>query len=79
MSEELERAAERGAQKALERIGLGDESAGADIKEMRTWLTSFRLIKSSFARTTVQIFTWAFWIVLLGGALAWISKKLGIH
>lgn len=76
---EIEEAAEKGAQKALERIGLGDEGAGADIKELRNWLGSFRLIKSTFAQTTARILTLAFWLVLLGGGLSWLAKKLGIH
>ncbi|NIW97185.1 MAG: hypothetical protein GWN13_02860, partial [Phycisphaerae bacterium] len=77
MADSIEEAAEKGAQKALERIGLGDECAGDDIKEIRSWLDTFRVIKRGFTQTTVRIFTAAFWVLLLGGLISYIAKKLG--
>ena len=50
----LEQAAERGARRALERIGLHDENAGKDINDLRTLIDSWREAKSTISKTVVQ-------------------------
>lgn len=41
----LDDAAERGATRALARIGLEDEHAGRDIGALREWLGAYRTVK----------------------------------
>jgi hypothetical protein len=45
ISEFMEAIAERGANKALARVGLGDESAASDMMEIRNWVSSARVAK----------------------------------
>lgn len=47
----LESAAERGAKKALESVGLHDEEASNDIRDMRGLLESYRTVKTSVLTT----------------------------
>lgn len=72
----LKRIAKRGARAALIEIGLDDRRAGEDIRELREWLSNFRLIKREFKQTTVKLFTTGFWLVLLAGTLTWLSKNI---
>lgn len=63
----LRRAARHGARDALKEIGLGDESAGNDVRELRSWLESMRVWKDTAWKTTARVFTLAFWGTLLAG------------
>lgn len=47
----LERAAERGAQKALHSLGLQDDDAPQDVAELRNLLESWREVKSTALRS----------------------------
>jgi len=57
----LEDAAERGARKAMERIGLQDERAGKDVAELRSLLEAWRDTKATARRTVVK---WAIGVML---------------
>lgn len=72
----LRRAARHGARDALKEIGLGDENAGEDIKELRAWLESLHVWKDTAWRTTARVFTLAFWAVLLAGLLHWAKEHV---
>ena len=73
----LEEAAEKGAEKALAKVGLSDENAGADIRDLRDWLRACRIIKSESLKTAVSITTKAIILALVVG-LAWlIGVKVG--
>jgi hypothetical protein len=61
----IEAAAERGAKRALERVGLHDDYAGKDINDLRTLIEGWRQAKQTVARTIMQAATMA-----LLGALA---------
>lgn len=65
LDEMLEQAAERGARRALERVGLHDDNAGKDVNDLRTLIDSWRQAKQTVARTITQAATMA-----LLGALA---------
>jgi hypothetical protein len=60
-SEELEamldRAAKRGAAEALRELGLQDDDAASDLREMRSLLDAWRLTKKSIWSTTVKMGT----------------------
>ena len=65
VEEMMEVAAEKGARRALERIGLHDDDAGRDINDLRTLIDGWRETK----RTVTQAVTK--WITMgLLGALA---------
>jgi Family of unknown function (DUF6127) len=63
--EMLERAAKRGAMEALESIGLHDDSAVHDVRELRGLLDAWRGAKKTVWKTMMQAMTMA-----LLGALA---------
>ena len=60
-SEELEaildRAAKRGAAEALRELGLQDDDAASDLREMHSLLDAWRLTKKSIWSTTVKMGT----------------------
>ena len=70
----LRDAAEEGASRALERIGLHDKSAAADIKEARDLIAAFRAAKSTAGRTLVHTITVVIISALLTGTA--IKAKL---
>jgi hypothetical protein len=53
----LERAAERGARRALERLGLHDDEAGKDIRDLRTLIDGWRTAKKTVITTITQWLT----------------------
>lgn len=63
-----ERGAYLGANNALAHVGLNDENAGADVKDLRSLLTGYRLVRSTtkkaawgaFARILQWVFTIGF-------------------
>ena len=67
----LEQAAERGARRALERLGLHDDDAGKDIRDLRTLIDGWRTAKKTVVTTVVQWLT----IGLLGAVAATIYWK----
>ena len=68
MAEMVERAAEAGAKKALREVGLSDDDASNDVRELWYLLDSYRGAKRTFQRTVVQAITTIFLGVLMAGA-----------
>ncbi len=64
----LERAAEAGARSALDRIGLHDEDAGHDMRELRGLLDAWRDAKRTATQTVVRTLTVALLGLLAAGA-----------
>lgn len=73
----LEQAAEKGAEKALARVGLSDEGAGADIRDLRDWLRACRVIKSEALRTAVSVTTKAVIMAIIIGLAYMAGVKIG--
>ena len=71
----IERAAEAGARKALREVGLSDEDANSDVKELRNLLDSFRSAKRTVGKTLVQALTTVFLAALMAGAYFNFSDK----
>ena len=69
----LEQAAERGARRALERLGLHDDDAGKDIRDLRTLIDGWRDTKRTVGRAIVQWATIGILGVLTVGALLQIT------
>lgn len=67
LDELVERAAERGATRALEKVGLHDNEAGKDITDLRTLLSSYRTVKRGALTTIgkgvgVAVLAWVAWL-----------------
>ena len=72
----LERAAEAGATRALEKVGLHDEHAGRDIGDLRALLDSWREAKREAIRTATKWFITAIiGATALGAWLQWSPKQ----
>jgi hypothetical protein len=63
----IERAAARGAKKALADVGLQDSAAGNDIRHIRSPLSCVRLAKRTAAQTTVRVITTGILLALTAG------------
>lgn len=67
-------AARKGAQEALERVGLGDEQAAGDVREWRGMLESFRYMKRTVIKSAIgRLVDYGIMIVLFG-----LAAKLGL-
>lgn len=67
MAELVEAASEEGATRALNRIGLHDENAVHDIRELRDLLDAWRKTKTTAWHTVVRWVTTLFFIAILAG------------
>ncbi|PHX98296.1 MAG: hypothetical protein CK529_13665 [Rhodospirillaceae bacterium] len=63
----LEKAAECGARRALAAIGLCDEKAAGDVRDLRGVLEAFRLAKSTAWTTIVRLVTAAIFAAIIAG------------
>ena len=70
----VEEASELGANRVLDRLGLGDPSAQEDIDELREWLGAWRDAKASAWKAAVD------WLVkgVLALLLVGIAVRLGV-
>ena len=69
----LAEAGERGATRVLARLGLADESAGRDVKELRELLGAWRDAKASAWKATWHWVLRVVWALLLAG----LAVRLG--
>lgn len=67
----IEEAAEAGAKKALAQVGLHDEAAGADVKELRSLLELWRDTRRTVVQTATRTITMAILAALAAGT--WYS------
>jgi hypothetical protein len=75
LKEMLREAAEWGAKRALADIGLHDDQAGEDVKELRGLLETWRDAKQTAFKTAVSWITKGFLILIIGGV--WFYAKKG--
>jgi len=71
----IEKAAAAGAIKALHTIGLSDEDANTDLRELRSVLDAWRMAKQTAGRAIVQTLTYLFLGALLAGSYIKITGK----
>ena len=64
----IEKAAAAGARTALREVGLSDDDANSDVRELRNLLDSFRSAKRTVGKTIVQAITTIFLGALIAGA-----------
>jgi 2-iminoacetate synthase ThiH len=69
----LDRAAKKGASEALRSLGLHDEDAANDLRDMRNLLDAWRMTKKSIWSTTVKMGTVA--VLSFIAAAMWMSIK----
>ncbi|MBI1775214.1 MAG: hypothetical protein HYR63_07705 [Proteobacteria bacterium] len=72
----MERAAEAGARKALAAVGLSDEDAASDVRDLRGLLDAFRTVKHMVAHTIVNTAARVLTIAVIAGLMAWAGIKL---
>lgn len=70
----LDRAAEAGAKRALEKIGLHDEGAVDDVRELRGLLENWRETKKTVTATIAKIITTAILAALATGIWVQLGK-----
>lgn len=73
-NERIARAAADGASEALKRIGLDDATAGRDVEEFRSALSTWRDLKSEAYKTLVR---WGVMAIIAMIVLA-VSPKLAV-
>ncbi len=71
----IERAAERGARRALESVGLHDEHAGRDIHDLRTLIDGWRTTKRTILESVIRWLTIAILGLLSLGAWWKLHEK----
>jgi hypothetical protein len=72
----LKRAAEAGARKALSDIGLHDECAATDVREIRSLLDSWRDAKKTALQSVVSLLTKGAMIALAIGLWYQVKNKV---
>ena len=70
-----ERAAEKGATRALARVGLHDDEAPQDVRDLRALLDAWRAVRKTARATLVKWFTVAF--LTFAAGLAALKLKIG--
>ena len=66
----LEHASKEGAKKALNELGLHDENAPTDIRDLRELLKAFRMAKKDSFRILVKCIVIAFVTILTAGFIS---------
>ena len=75
----LELAAERGAKKALADVGLVDEHAANDIRDLRSLLGAVRIAKRTAWQTVVRLITTGLILALIAGVVIKLKLFGGIQ
>ncbi|MBB57570.1 MAG: hypothetical protein CMM42_10115 [Rhodospirillaceae bacterium] len=75
----LELAAERGAKRALADVGLVDEHAANDIRDLRSLLGAFRVAKHTAWSTVIRLITTGLLLTLMAGVAIKLKLFGGIQ
>jgi hypothetical protein len=75
----LELAAERGAKRALANVGLVDEHAANDIRDLRSLLGAVRVAKRTAWQTVVRLITTGLILALIAGVAIKLKLFGGIQ
>jgi 2-keto-3-deoxy-L-rhamnonate aldolase RhmA len=63
----LERAAEKGARRALADVGLDGEHAAEDVRDLRSLLAALRLVRTTAIQTAVRMIVTGLLLILVAG------------
>ncbi len=75
----MELAAERGAKRALANVGLIDEYAANDIRDLRSLLGAFRTAKHTAWSTVIRLITTGLLLALMAGVAIKLKLFGGIQ
>lgn len=75
LQEMLDEAAERGAKQALEKLGMHDEQAVGDVRELRDLLDSWRVAKRTIGQTILKALTTTTLAILAAGLYMHFGNK----
>jgi hypothetical protein len=75
LQEMLHKAAETGAKRALEQLGLHDEDAAKDVEEMRSLLEAWRDVRRAAWQTFVQSCIKGLLLVIVLGTATYFWKQ----
>jgi len=75
----LDRAAERGAERCLAHLGLENDSAAKDIRELRDLLEAWRDARRTAWQTTIKVETTGILAALLVGAAIKLKLMGGVQ
>lgn len=70
-------ASKKGAQEALERIGLGDAEAANDVRDFRELMESFRFVKKAALEAIIDKLVTCLTLMILAAAAAKVGMKTG--
>ena len=73
----IEKSAKRGAQLALAEIGLGDDNAPRDLKDLRNLLIAWRRIRAQTVEAIFRLFIHLFLVSMLALAtvMLWLNAR----
>ncbi|NCB49888.1 MAG: hypothetical protein EOM53_04345 [Alphaproteobacteria bacterium] len=74
----IEEASRRGAGKALKRVGLDDEQAGLDIRDLRDFLKALRIAKKDAFNVFVKWFVVGILTLITAGFISLMGNHLNI-
>ncbi len=70
----LDAAAERGAERALAKIGLDDEHAGRDVRGLRALMSGYRVVRNGFLAQVGK----ALAVIVLGALVLLAGRHFGV-
>ncbi len=73
----IKHSAKRGARLALDELGLSDDKAAQDIKDLRLFLCKWRRIRGHIMEVAIKVMVHIFIVAMIATATAflWISSK----
>lgn len=75
----VERAAEIGSKKALAAVGLHDDEAPGDIRDLRSLIDGWRALKHTALKTLVGLVVKGFVVLFLIGLVFWVRGEWPLH
>ncbi len=70
----IDQAAEKGAECALRRVGLSDQGAGRDVRELRELLVTWRDIRKTARRTIVSLCIKGLLLLIVAGVAVYLWR-----
>ncbi len=70
----IDQAAEKGAECALRRVGLSDQDAGRDVRELRELLVAWRDVRKTARRTIVSLLIKGLLLLIVAGVAVYLWR-----
>ena len=75
----VERAAESGSRKALAAVGLHDDDAPGDIRDLRGLIDGWRSLKRTALKSLIGLIVKGFVVIVLIGLVVWTKGEMLLH